>query len=1004
MLKTLVEKGSYHDSVMLMLLTNELSKLDGVKKVQVMMATPANKDIFARAGLQTAELDDATANDMVIVADIEDDALLDQMKTLAEAFFEDQSTDSGKAEDQSVHSWEGAMQKLPDANLAVISIPGAYAALEGDRALDEGLNVFMFSDNVTLEQETALKQKAHAKGLCVMGPDCGTGIIDGVPIAFTNSVGKGAIGIIGASGTGIQELTCIIDRLGEGVTNAIGTGGRDLSEAVGGITVMDMIDAMEQDDAVKVMIVLSKPPAKAVREQIENRLSVCKKPVITLFLGEKPEQNEENFYHCYTLDEAARLAVALVRGEDVADGSVPIAVGDVFDAADHKTIKAYYSGGTLANEAAMLIKDALDLKIPPEKAEGFMLQHDGHVVVDLGDDVYTQGHPHPMIDPAKRIECMEEALDDPTTGVILFDVMLGYGSHADMAGALIPTIKNLQAKAEAAGRKIVFVSTVCGTRRDFQDYDDTVKKLKDAGVVVCETNKLACQAAIHAIGLDFDEPAKPTVPRRQSDAKAGTPSDKLTAMLKSKPKVINIGLKSFADVCADFGCETVQFDWAPPAGGDLEMISVLNFLRSYTEGGETVDDMNQKVIAKVVAAQPVLKDNVPAMTVIPELNTDQKTILHAGPPITYDKMPPTVQGSCIGGVLFEEWADNEDDARKLLESGEIRFIPCHHVNAVGPMGGITTAHMPVWVVENEADGNRAYCTMNEGIGKVLRFGAYSQEVIDRLRWMRDVLGPTLSRALKTKENGLAVNPMIAKAIAMGDEFHQRNIAASLVFLKEVAPAITALDMDQKDKVDVIQFLSDTDQFFLNIMMATGKAIMDGARKVQEGTIVTAMCRNGVDFGIRIAGMGDTWFTGPVNTPQGLYFTGYDGEDACPDIGDSAITETVGVGGMAMIAAPAVTRFVGAGGYEDALRTSNTMAEITIAHNPNYIIPTWNFKGACLGLDARLVVEKDITPVINTGIAHKIPGYGQIGAGTVHPPIECFKKAILAYAKKLGYEG
>ena len=293
--------------------------------------------------------------------------------------------------------------------------------------------------------------------------------------------------------------------------------------------------------------------------------------------------------------------------------------------------------------------------------------------------------------------------------------------------------------------------------------------------------------------------------------------------------------------------------------------------------------------------------------------------------------------------------------------------------------------------------------MNEGIGKVLRFGAYSQEVVDRLRWMRDVLGPTLSRALKTKENGLAVNPMIAKAIAMGDEFHQRNIAASLVFLKEVAPAITALDMDEQDKIDVIQFLADTDQFFLNIMMATGKAIMDGARKVTEGTVVTAMCRNGVDFGIRIAGMGDTWFTGPVNTPQGLYFTGYDGEDACPDIGDSAITETVGVGGMAMIAAPAVTRFVGAGGYEDALRTSNTMTEITIAHNPNYIIPTWNFKGTCLGLDARLVVEKDITPVINTGIAHKIPGYGQIGAGTVHPPIECFKKAILAYAKKLGYE-
>ena len=1004
MLKTIVEKGSYHDSVMLMLLTNELAKLDGVAKVQVMMATPANKDIFARAGLQTAELDDATANDMVIVADVEDDALMKKMKDMAEVFFEEQSSDKAAEKDNSVSSWEGAKRELPDANLAVISIPGAYAALEGDRALDEGLNVFMFSDNVTIEQETALKQKAHEKGLCVMGPDCGTGIIDGVPIAFTNSVSKGSIGIIGASGTGIQELTGIIDRLGEGVTNAIGTGGRDLSEAVGGITVMDMIDAMEQDDAVKVMIVLSKPPAKSVRDKIENRLSVCKKPVITLFLGEKPVENEEDFYHCYTLDEAARLAVSLVRGETVPEGDVPVAVGDVFSADEHKTIKAYYSGGTLANEAAMLIKDALDLKIPPEKAEGFMLTHDGHVVVDLGDDVYTQGHPHPMIDPAKRIECMEEALDDPSTGVILFDVMLGYGSHDDMAGALIPSIQNIQTKAKADGRKLVFVTTVCGTRKDFQGYDETVKKLKDAGVIVCDTNKLACQAAIHAIGLDFDEPAKPTVPRRKSDVTPGTPSENLIDMLGRKPKVINIGLKSFADVCEEFGCDTVQFDWAPPAGGDLEMISVLNFLRSYTDNdGETIDDMNQKVIAKVVAAQPVLKDNVPAKDVISELNTDQKTILHAGPPITYDEMPPTVKGSCIGGVLFEEWADNEEDAKKLLESGEIRFIPCHHVNAVGPMGGITTAHMPVFVVENETDGNRAYCTMNEGIGKVLRFGAYSQEVVDRLRWMRDVLGPTLGKALRSKENGLAVNPMIAKAIAMGDEFHQRNIAASLVFLKEVAPIITDMDMDEKDKVDVMQFLSDTDQFFLNIMMASGKAIMDGARRVQEGTVVTAMCRNGVNFGIRIAGMGDEWFTGPVNTPQGLYFTGYDGEDACPDIGDSAITETVGVGGFAMIAAPAVTRFVGAGGFEDALRTSNAMSEITISHNPNYIIPTWNFKGACLGLDARLVVEKNIAPVINTGIAHKIPGYGQIGAGTVNPPFECFKKAILAYAKKLGYQ-
>jgi succinyl-CoA synthetase alpha subunit len=982
-----------------MLLTNEISTIEGVNKVSIMMATPANKDIFKQSGLDTEELMASTANDMVVVADVDDESLLDTIMENVEAFLKKQSTAKSASKGaESVKSWDKALDKMPDANLAVISIPGAYAALEADRALDEGMNVFMFSDNVTIEDEKALKEKAHAKGLSVMGPDCGTGIIQGVPIAFTNSVSKGSIGIIGASGTGIQELTTIIDRLGEGVNNAIGTGGRDLSTTVGGITMMDMIDAMENDDTVKVLIVISKPPAQAVREKISARLSSFSKPVITLFLGEKPEYHEENFYHTYTLDEAARLAVSLVRGKEIPEATVDVDESEFFKAEDNKTIKAYYSGGTLANEAAMLIKDAMDVKVPPEDIEGYMLQLDGNIVVDLGDDAYTQGKPHPMIDPAKRIECMQEAVDDESTGVILLDIMLGYGSHADMAGALLPTIKELQAKAAAANRKVFFVATVCGTRRDYQGYDEAVNKLAEAGVIVCENNKLACRTAIRAIGRDFAEPEKEIRPKTVVDVEKGVPSEKLMQMLSEKPKIINVGLKSFAEVCEEFGCDVVQYDWMPPAGGDIKLIKTLNFLRNY----EGIDEKNREVIAKVVASQPVLKDNVRAKEVIPELNTG-KVILHAGPPVAYENMPDPMQGSCVGAVLFEEWADNEADARKLLENGEITFIPCHHVNAVGPMGGITSPNMAVFVVENETDGHRAYCTMNEGIGKVLRFGAYSEEVVDRLRWMRDVLGPVLGRALRSMDNGLALNPLIAKAIAMGDEFHQRNIAASMAFLKEMAPIITAMDLDEKDRYDVIKFLADTDQFFLNIMMATGKAVMDSARTGTDGTIVTAMCRNGYEFGIRIAGMGDEWFTGPVNTPQGLYFTGYDGEDACPDMGDSAITETFGVGGMAMIAAPAVTRFVGAGGYEDALRTSNEMTEITIDRNPNFTVPTWNFQGICLGIDARLVVEKGITPVINTGIAHKVAGYGQIGAGTVHPPLEAFEKAIVAYAKKLGFE-
>ncbi|HHW7506347.1 TPA: acyl-CoA synthetase FdrA [Mannheimia haemolytica] len=998
MLKTVVKKGSYHDSVVLMLLTNAISGLEGVNKVSVMMATPANKDIFAQSGLDTPELQEATPNDMVVVADVEREELIHIVMEKVEEFLKQKSQASAvQSGTEIVKSWDKATAKLPDANLAVISIPGAYAALEANRALDEGLNVFMFSDNVSVEDEKALKQKAHSKGLVVMGPDCGTGIIQGVPIAFTNSVTPGSIGIIGASGTGIQELTTIIDRLGEGVENAIGTGGRDLYEEIGGITMLDAIEAMEQNEKVKVLIVISKPPAKAVREKISARLSRYSKPVITLFLGEKPTFHEENFYHAYTLDEAARLAVALVRKEPIPT----FAKNQANLTACGKTLKAYYSGGTLAGEAAMLLKDALNIEGSGAKADGFMFKQCGHIVVDLGDDVYTQGKPHPMIDPAKRIESMREAVDDATTGVILFDIVLGYGSHEDMATALIPTINELQQKAKAQHREVAFVATVCGTRSDYQGYDETVRKLVESGVEVCETNKSAVEKSLALLGLHFDEPVKPIQAKTAVQGENAPASESLLRLLSEKPKIINIGLKSFADVAEKFGCQVVQFNWQPPAGGNIQLIKALNFLNE----SQTVDidEANRKVIAKVVAAAPIIRDNVLAKTVIKELN-DGKVILHAGPPIQYQDMPNTVQGSCVGAVLFEKWATDETSARALLESGEIKFIPCHHVNAVGPMGGITTANMPVWVVENATDGNVAYCTMNEGIGKVLRFGAYSEEVVKRLEWMRDVLGPTLGKAIRSMENGLAVNPLVAKAIAMGDEFHQRNIAASMSFFKEVAPRITAMsDLAEQDKYDVIKFLADTDQFFLNIMMATCKAVMDGARTLTEGTVVTAMCRNGVHFGIRIAGMGDEWFVGPVNTPQGLYFTGYDGEDACPDIGDSAITETLGVGGMAMIAAPAVTRFVGAGGYEDALRTSNDMMEICIDRNPNYIVPNWNFQGACLGIDARLVVEKGITPVINTGIAHKVAGFGQIGAGTVRPPLACFEKAVLAYARKLGFK-
>ena len=662
MLKTFVKKGSYHDSVALMLLTNCIQAIDGVQKASIMMGTPANKDIFMQSGLQTPELMQASANDMVIVAELRDEALMDVILKKTDEFFQQESrTKTASAEYPEASDWETALELLPEANLAVISVAGAYAAAEADRALDNDMNVFMFSDNVTIEDEARLKRKAHEKGLAVMGPDCGTGILCGVPIAFTNCVRPGAIGIVGASGTGIQELTTIIDRLGEGVTNAIGTGGRDLAAEVGGITTLDMIDVMEQDESVKVMIVLSKPPAPQIREKVYDRLRGCKKPVVTLFLGEKPAYHEENFYHAYTLDEAARLAVSLARREAVPDGCTQTQRSP-FAPEEHRSIKAYYSGGTLASEAATLMKDALGFSDRFTKKEGFMLHRDGHIVVDLGDDVYTVGRPHPMIDPAKRIECMQEAVEDPSTGVILFDVMLGYGSHADMAGALLPAIHALQQRAEAESRTLYFVATVCGTRTDIQEYDAAVQKLQSAGVVVCETNKLAVMQALALIGHPLHEQPKPVHKKETSEEVCAAASEKLMALLRRKPDIVNIGLKSFAEVARSFGCRTVQFNWAPPAGGDAEMIRILTFLREY--GDHAVDEANAEVLSKIIASQPVIRDVVPAMQVIPAL-AEGKTLLHAGPPMTYEQMCDPIRGSCVGAALFEGWAQTEEEARAL---------------------------------------------------------------------------------------------------------------------------------------------------------------------------------------------------------------------------------------------------------------------------------------------------------------------------------------------------
>jgi hypothetical protein len=455
-------------------------------------------------------------------------------------------------------------------------------------------------------------------------------------------------------------------------------------------------------------------------------------------------------------------------------------------------------------------------------------------------------------------------------------------------------------------------------------------------------------------------------------------------LLHEPPAAVVVGPELFASALVAQGVPVQRIDWRPPEGA--EGLASL--------WCDEVDAANRVALDRVLAAHQILVDVRPAIDVVPGMT--RGTVLHAGPPISWDRMSGPMRGGIVGALIYEGLATAWEDAERLVTHGAIRFDSCHHHATVGPMAGATTASMPVLVVENRHAGNRAYSTLNEGLGKVLRYGAYSPDVIDRLRWFRDVVGPALGEAVR-RAGGVDLRALIAQAVQMGDECHNRNRAASALLIKALAPEIAGLDLAAAERTRILAFAASNEHLFLNVGMAACKAAMDPAHGVPHSTLVTAMARNGTEFGIRVSGLGDRWFTGPAGTPQGLYFPGFGPGDANPDIGDSAITETAGLGGFAMGGAPAVVQFVG-GTPADALAYTRLMYEITLAESTAYRLPTLDFRGTPTGIDVRLVVQTGILPQIDTGMAHREPGIGQVGAGLVKPPRVCFDRALEALVR------
>jgi len=407
----------------------------------------------------------------------------------------------------------------------------------------------------------------------------------------------------------------------------------------------------------------------------------------------------------------------------------------------------------------------------------------------------------------------------------------------------------------------------------------------------------------------------------------------------------------------------------------------------------TVDEANKTAIQRLLDSAPVLTGIARAADVVPGMRPD--LLLHAGPPIEWARMSGPLRGAIIGGLIYEGLATDEPSAVAIVERGDVAFEPCHDHQTVGPMAGVTTASMPVYIVENRTGGNRAFSNLNEGYGKVLRYGAYSEDVLARVRWLTEVYATIVGEALE-RSGGLDMKSLIAQQLQMGDEGHNRNKAGSALMARLLAPHVARVDARSEDRGAVLDYLASNDLAVLNPVMASCKAAADAAHGIAGSSLVTCMARNGTDFGIRVSGLGARWFVAPAPVPVGLFFPGYTQEDANPDIGDSTITETAGIGAFAMAAAPAIVQFIG-GTPAMALESTMEMYEITIAENAAFAIPQLGFRGTPTGIDVRKVVRTGITPRVNTGIAHRRAGVGQVGAGLVRPPMECFEQALAALA-------
>ncbi|OFE14800.1 hypothetical protein BA895_08985 [Humibacillus sp. DSM 29435] len=987
--------GGYHDSVSLMQVSHAVAIVPGVVAAQVAMATDLNLEVIASMGFTVPA--GAGPNDLVVALRAADAATVDAGLQALESALADlhsaAATSTGLGAPPRPRTVGGAVA-ASQANLALVSVPGPHAGIEALDAIRSGVSVMVFSDNVPVEQEVLLKSEAAVRGVLVMGPDCGTAIVGGVALGFANVVRAGSVGVVAASGTGAQQVMCLLDAAGVGISHCLGVGGRDLSSPVGGRSTRQALAALAADPATASIVVVSKPPAPEVLAALEAHAAGLGKPVTWAILGPgRPDLTA-------SIEAMVSLSGAMPPRwptRKVEPPSAPVAAPVDGPTTTSGSLRGLFCGGTLADEAMLIASEYVggirsNIALTPELGLGPDLRHDGHVVIDFGDDALTRGRAHPMIDPSLRLSRIALEAVDPSCGVLLLDLVLGHGAHPDPAPDLAAAIASARRAAAAGGRELAVVVSLIGTDADPQGWTRSADLLAEAGAAVLLSNAEATRHALNLLG-HRTRPRQTLPPSPEAGRRAvNPPGDGVRMPLEGEVTVATVGAGVLSDALRAQAVSITEANWQPPmtgTEGDLWAVS--------TDARR--DAANALALARMTAAGADLVDVRPAREA---LGLERGTFLHAGPPITFERASGPLRGALIGAMLLEGLADTAEEAAAVLTRGEgIVLEPCHHRGAVGPMAGVISASMWVYELHDSGHGNTSWCSLNEGLGKVLRYGAFGPEVIERLRWMGAVLGPILQQAVRARleqQSPIDVKAIIAAMLQMGDEGHNRNRAGSLLLLRELLPTMITADAPSSDIAEAVRFSGANEHFFLNLGMPACKLATVAAHGIPGCSVVTTMARNGTDFGIRVSGTGDEWFTAPAGTPQGLFLGSYGPADANPDIGDSAITETAGIGGFAMAAAPAIVRFVG-GDVAFALRTTAMMYQITVGEHPAYQVPILEFRGTPTGIDVVAVARTGILPQINTGMAGRVAGTGQVGAGLVTPPAACFSQALAALAAR-----